>query len=50
MQELDDFVSARTDLLDVHRLPDGVEIVPHVMDATAGGRDDVVEAGKVAHE
>jgi hypothetical protein len=50
VQELDQLVGSRADLLDRVGLLDGVEIVPHMVDAAAGRRHDVVEAGEVAHE
>src|ERR1700732_332961 len=50
VQELDQLVSSRADHLYDVGLLDGVEIVPHMMDAAAGRRYDVVEAGEVAHE
>ena len=31
-------------------LLDRVEIVAHVVDAAAGGRDELIEAGEIAHE
>ena len=50
VQELDELVGARADLLHLGGLLDGVEIVAHVVDAAAGRRHDVIEAGEVAHE
>jgi hypothetical protein len=50
VQELDQLVGSRADLLDRVGLLDGVEIVPHMVDAAAGRCHDVVEAGEVAHE
>jgi hypothetical protein len=50
VQELDQLVGSRADHLhDVGPL-DGVEIVSHMVDAAAGRRHDVVEAGEVAHK
>src|SRR3954452_14226582 len=49
MQEFDQLESPRAHLLDLVGLLYR-EIVPHMGDATAGRRDDVVETGKVAHE
>ena len=50
MQELDEFKGSRADLHHLVGLLDGVEIVPHMMDAATRRRHDVVEAGEVAHE
>src|SRR6202011_5057555 len=50
VQEFDQLESPRADLLDLVGLLYRVEIVPHVVDATAGRGDDAVETGKVAHE
>ena len=50
MQELDQLIGSRADLLDRVGLLDGIEIVPHMVDAAAGRRHDVVEAGEVAHK
>jgi len=50
VQELDDLVGARPHLLHLGGLLDRVEIVPHVMDAASGRRDDIVEAREIAHE
>jgi hypothetical protein len=50
VQELDHLIGAGANLLHVRGLLDGVEIVPHMMDAAAGRRHDIVEAGEVAHE
>jgi len=50
VQELDQLERSRADLLDLVGLLDGVEIVAHMVDAAAGWRYDVVEAGEVAHE
>ena len=50
VQELDQLVGAGANLLDRVGLLDGVEIVAHVVDAAAGGRHDVIEAGEIAHE
>src|SRR4051794_2136022 len=49
MQEFDQLESPRTHLLDVVGLLYR-EIVPYVVDATAGRRDDVIETREVAHE
>jgi hypothetical protein len=50
VQELDQLVGSGADLLDHVGLLDGVEIVAHMVDAAAGRRDDVIEAGEVAHK
>src|ERR1700733_16246997 len=50
VQELDQLKGARPHLRHRGGLLDRVEIVAHVVDATARGRDDVIEAGEVAHE
>ena len=50
VQELDQFEGARANLPDFVGLFDRVEIVAHMMNATAGWRDDVVVAGEIAHE
>src|SRR5260221_5883147 len=50
VQEFDQLEGSRADLLDLVGLLDGVEIVAHMVDAASRGRDDVVEAGEVAHE
>jgi hypothetical protein len=50
VQELDDFVGARPHLLHCGGLLDRVEIIAHVVDAAAGGRDDIIEAREIAHE
>ena len=50
VQELDHLEGAGANLLDLQRLFDRIQIGAHVMDATAGGCNDVIEAGKVADE
>src|ERR1700747_3004587 len=50
MQEFYKFIGAPPHLLHLCGLFDGVEIVTHMVNATAGGRDDVIEAGEIAHE
>ncbi len=50
MQELDQLVNARPNFLHLGGLLDGIEIIPDVVDAAARGRDDVIEAGEIAHE
>ena len=50
VQELDQLEGARPHLLHLGGLLDRVEIVAHVVDAAAGGCDDVIEAGEIAHE
>jgi hypothetical protein len=50
VQELDELVTARANLLHLGGLLDRIEIVAHVMDAAAGWRDDVIEAREIAHE
>ena len=50
MQELDDLVGARPNFLHLSGLLDGIEIVAHVVDAAAGRRHDIIEAGEIAHE
>src|SRR5208282_6744027 len=50
MQELDQLESSCPYFLHLRTLFDGIEIVAHVVDTAAGGRDDVIESGEVAHE
>ena len=50
VQELDQLEDARTNLLHLGGLLDRIEIVTHVVDAAAGRRHDVIEAGEIAHE
>jgi len=50
MQELDDLVRAPPDGGHLGGLHDGIEIIAHVVYAAPRGRDDVVEAGEIAHE
>ena len=50
MQELNQLVRALANLLNLICLFDRVEIVPHMAHAASRGRDDVVEAGEIAHE
>jgi hypothetical protein len=50
VQELDELIGASTYLLHLRGLLDSIEIVTHVVNATARRRDNVIEAGEVANK
>src|SRR5438132_4322727 len=50
VQKLDQLVGAGANLLDLRCLFNRIEIGTHVVNTAARGRNDVIEAGKIAHE
>ena len=50
VQELDELIDSRTDLLHLIGLFDRVEIVAHMVDAASLWRHDVIETREVAHK
>src|SRR5271170_794236 len=50
VEKFHELESARANLFHLRGLFDGVEVIAHMMNATTGWRDDIVEAGKISDE